>query len=237
MGIWPDIGAVLLATVCAWVILFALTKLTGRQQLSELTMFDYISSITIGSIAAELSTELEQPWKPLAAMLFFGLLTLLSAVFSLKSPLIRRLLKGRPLVLLDNGTLYRGSLRRAKLDVDDFLMLCRVAGYFDLNRIQTALFECNGSLSIRPKSTERPATPADLGQAPAAEPTFFRLITDGVVCDAALRHCGKDRVWLQKALRAQGIHSAKTVFLALYDGDATLTAYPAVRRVRVGGDL
>ncbi len=237
----PDIlresGKILLTTLCAWVVMFLLTKLMGNQQLSELTMFDYITGITIGSIAAELATELEQPLQPLVAMIFFGVLAILSAVFSLKSPLIRRLLKGHTLVLMDGGVLYRGSLRRAKLDVNDFLMMCRVAGYFDLSQIQTALFEYNGSLSILPKSADRPVTPADLGQAPATAPLFYNLIADGQVCEDALRRCGKDRVWLQKQLQSQSISSERDVFLAVYDGQSAFTAYPAINQVRTGRGL
>lgn len=232
-----ETGKIILTTLCAWVVMFLLTKLMGNQQLSELTMFDYITGITIGSIAAELATELEQPLQPLVAMIVFGLLAVLAAVVSLKSPPIRRLLKGRALVLMEDGVLYRGSLRRAKLDVNDFLMMCREAGYFDLGQIQTALFEYNGSLSILPKSADRPATPADLGQSPAEAPIFYNLITDGRVSEDALRRCGKDRVWLQKQLQTQNIASESDVFLAVYDGGSVFTAYPAINQVRTGRGL
>lgn len=234
---FQEVGRIFLTTLCAWVVMFLLTKLMGNQQLSELTMFDYITGITIGSIAAELATDLEQPIQPLSAMIFFGILAILSAVFSLKSPRIRRLLKGHTLVLMDGGVLYRGSLRRAKLDVNDFLMMCRVAGYFDLSQIQTALFEYNGSLSILPKSADRPATPADLGQNPSPAPVFYNLIADGRVCEDALRRCGKDRTWLQKQLQAQNISSESDVFLAVYDGQNAFTAYPAINQVRTGRGL
>lgn len=229
-----QIGQILLTTLCGWVVLFLLAKWMGNQQLSELTMFDYITGITIGSITAELATELENPIYPLTALIGFGLLAVLAAILSMKSPTIRRFLKGHALVLMDNGTLYRGSLRRAKLDLSDFLMMCRVAGYFDLSQIQTALFEYNGSLSVLPKAVDRPATPADLGQAPAQTPVFYSVILDGAICEDALRQCGKDRIWLQKQLKAQNISSEREVFLAVTDGQNAFTAYPAVNRVRTG---
>lgn len=229
-----QIAQTLLATLCAWVVLFLLTKWMGNQQLSELTMFDYITGITIGSIAAELATELENPIQPLVALVVFGLLAVLSAVLSLKSPRIRRIVKGRALILMDNGTLYRGSLRRAKLDVEDFLMMCRTAGYFDLHQIQTALFEYNGALSILPKSADRPATPADFGQNPPAAPVFFNLIMDGQVNEEALRQCGRDRVWLHRQLKEQNAPAADKVLLAVYDGANAFTVYPGAEQTRTG---
>jgi uncharacterized membrane protein YcaP (DUF421 family) len=209
----------------------------GNQQMSELTLFDYINSITIGSIAAELAIEREEALFRLISLVVFGLLTVLSTVLSLRSPIARRFLKGHALILMENGTLYRGSLRRARLDLDDFLTMCRKAGYFDLSQIQTALFEYNGALSILPKAANRPVTPADLGQTPTQTPIFCNLILDGQISDKALRQCGKDRQWLKKRLKEQNITSEQNVFLATYDGQDTFTAYPMVNQVHIGRGL
>lgn len=220
-----DILKLLLTTLVAWLTLFLLTRLRGEQQLSELTFFDYITGICIGSIAAELASELENPERPLIAMLAFGILTWLAALLSIKSPKIRRLLNGRTLILLNNGTLYRGSLRKAKMDLDDFLMMCREAGHFDLSQVQTVLLEHNGALSILPKSVNRPATPADFGQTPAQETVFLSLVCDGIISEPALKKCGKDRQWLKKQLQDQGFSSEKDVLLATYDGQNTVTVF------------
>lgn len=232
-----EIVQTLLTTLCAWGGLFLVAKWMGNQQMSELTVFDYITGITIGSIAAELATNLEQPLRPLISLLLFGALTWVAAKLSVKSPVVRRFLKGHTLVLMDGGTLYRGSLRRAKLDANDFLMMCRAAGYFDLSQIQTALFEPNGSLSILPKAADRPVTPADLGQSPEQTRVFFNLIMDGEISDDALHRCGKDRTWLKKQLAEQGIHSEEKVFLAVYDGQSAFAAYPTVDQMHIGRSL
>lgn len=227
----------ILSALCSWAVLFLLTKWMGNQQISQLTMFDYITGITIGSIAAELATELENPVYPLISLLVFGVLAVVSAFLSLHSPIARRFLKGHALILMENGTLYRGSLHRARLDLDDFLTLCRKAGYFDLSQIQTAVFEYNGAISILPKAADRPVTPADLGQTPTQTPIFCNLILDGQVSDKALRQCGKDRQWLKKRLEEQNIASEQDVFLATYDGQNAFTAYPMVNQVHIGRGL
>ena len=133
-----------LTTLGSFAVLFAAAKLIGHKQIAQLDFFDYITGITIGSIAAEMATELEEPWKPFTAVLIYGGVTLLLSVITNKIPRTRRYFYGAPTILLDQGKLYRENLRKAKLDLSEFIVMCRQQGYFDLASIQTAIFEYNG---------------------------------------------------------------------------------------------
>ena len=121
---------ILLAAPLSYVALFLITKLIGYRQISQLSIFDYVNGITIGSIAAEMATELEKPLQPLLAMAIYCLLVVLTSWLTTHSVRMRRWLTGRTLVLLQNGTLYRENLKKAKLDVNEFLTQCRDSGYF-----------------------------------------------------------------------------------------------------------
>lgn len=138
---------ILLVAPLSYVALFLITKLIGYRQISQLSIFDYVNGITIGSIAAEMATELEKPLQPLLAMAIYCLLVVLTSWLTTHSVRMRRWLTGRTLVLLQNGTLYRENLKKAKLDVNEFLTQCRDSGYFDLNDIQLALLETTSSAS------------------------------------------------------------------------------------------
>ena len=151
-----------LVTLASFGVLFLVAKLIGHKQIAQLDFFDYITGITIGSIAAEMATELEQPWKPLIAMVIYGGITLLLSVVSNKFPRARKYLNGTPTILMDHGKLYYENLKKAKLDLSEFMVMCRQQGYFDLTSIQTAVFEYNGKLAILPVSSQRPVTPNDL---------------------------------------------------------------------------
>ena len=120
-------------------VLFLVAKFIGHKQISQLDFFDYITGITIGSIAAEMATELEEPWKPLTAMLLYGGVTLLLSVISNKFPRSRKYLNGTPTILMDHGKLYYENLKKAKLDLSEFMVMCRQQGYFDLTSIQTTV--------------------------------------------------------------------------------------------------
>ena len=132
---------VVLTALLSAAALFLTAKIMGHKQMSQLDFFDYITGITIGSIAAELATELEEPWKPLIAMIVYGVLAFGLSVISSKFPRIRKFINGTPTIVMNNGKLYRKNMKKAKLDLSEFMVMCRQEGYFNLNDIQTAVFE------------------------------------------------------------------------------------------------
>lgn len=206
-----------LTTVGSFAILFLVAKFIGHKQIAQLDFFDYITGITIGSIAAEMATELEEPWKPLLAMVIYGGITLSLSLISSRFPRSRKYLNGTPTILLDHGKLYYENMKKARLDLSEFLVLCRQQGYFDLTSIQTAIFEYNGKLTILPVTTQRPVTPQDLDLNPDQELTFTELIMDGRILEDNLKRMGLDRTWLEKQLKQRHISTAKEVFLAVCD--------------------
>ena len=206
-----------LTTVGSFAVLFLSAKLIGHKQIAQLDFFDYITGITIGSIAAEMATELEEPWKPMIAMVIYGGITLALSLISSRFPRSRKYLNGTPTILMDHGKLYYENLKKARLDLSEFLVLCRQQGYFDLTTIQTAIFEYNGKLTILPVTTQRPVTPQDLDMSPDQELIFTELIMDGRILEDNLHRMGLDRTWLDKQLKQRHISSAKEVFLAVCD--------------------
>lgn len=216
---------ILLTAPLSYVALFLITKLIGYRQISQLSIFDYVNGITIGSIAAEMATELEKPLQPLLAMAIYCLLVVLTSWLTTHSVRIRRWLTGRTLVLLQNGTLYRENLKKAKLDVNEFLTQCRDSGYFDLNEIQLALLETTGKISFLPKSATHPATPQDMGvSVPQAQPQI-NVILDGETLTDNLEYLGYNEDWLDHRLEEQN-YTVGQIFLATCDREGSLTLFP-----------
>lgn len=205
--------------------LFLLTKWMGNRQLSQMSMFDYINGITIGSIAAEMATSLAGDFlKPLAAMAVYALAGVAISMGSCKFMAVRRFFNGRPIVLYENGRLYEKNLAVARLDINEFLTQCRVGGYFDLSQLQSAILETNGQISFLPLPAARPLTPGDLGLEPAPERIAVCVIIDGEILADNLKFTGNDEVWLQKKLAAQHVRQSE-VFLALCSAQNELTVY------------
>ena len=214
-----------LTTLASFGALFLIAKFIGHKQIAQLDFFDYITGITIGSIAAEMATELEEPWKPLTAMVIYGGITLLVSVITNKSPRSRKYLNGTPTILMDHGKLYRENLKKARLDLSEFMVMCRQKGYFDLTSIQTAVFEYNGKLTILPVSSKRPVTPNDMNLLPEQELLFTELIMDGRILEDNLKRMGLDLTWLNKQLKQRHINSPQDVFLALCDRNLKFVIY------------
>ena len=222
-----DIVGVILTALLSVAALFVITKIMGHKQVAQLDFFDYVSGITIGSIGAELATELEEPYKPLVALCVWGTVALLLNLLTSKIPAARKYINGTPTILMSDGKLYRENLKRAKLDLSEFMLLCREAGYFDLDEIQVAVFEHNGQLSILPTAASRPATPTDLKITAKATHLGTELIMDGRIMGENLERLGRDAAWLEKRLRAEGVYDTKEIFLAIYrEEEDRLTLYP-----------
>ena len=220
-----EIIKVLLTSLLSVGALFAVAMIMGHKQMSQLDFFDYISGITIGSIAAELATELEEPLKPLIAIAVYGAAAVLLSKITSLFPKTRKYINGTPTILMNNGKLYRENLKKAKLDLSEFMVMCRQQGYFNLSDIQTAVFEFNGKLSILPVSKKRPANPEDLNLSPAPEFIHTEVIMDGRILNENLKRMGLDDKWLQKQLNAQGYKKTEEVFLALCDENNQLTVF------------
>ena len=220
-----DFVRVFLASLLSYAALFVCAKLIGRKQIAQLNFLDYITGITIGSIAPELATELEAPIRPLIAMAVYALATWAISQLGMRRMRSIKYLDGTPSIILRGGKLYRENMRKAKLDLSEFMVMCREQGFFDLADIDTAIFEYNGKLTILPVTVRRPVTPQDMKLLPTQETLFCEVIMDGHILGENLRRMGVDAAWLDKQLRVQGIRDAKEVFLGLCDTQKKLTVY------------
>lgn len=222
-----EILKILLTSSVSLLVLFLLTKLMGSKQVSQLNMFDYIVGISIGSIAAEMATELDKPINSLTAMIVYGVIAAVVSLVTQKSLKARKVLSGKPLILFNNGKFNRKNIKKTRMDLNDFLMQCRSQGYFDVSQIQTAVMEFNGRMSILPKSANRPLTPQDMSLAPQQEYMTTSVIEDGAIIEENLKHTGNNYIWLKKQLSEQGYNAPEDVFLAICDSNNKLTVYGA----------
>ena len=220
-----EIFKVLITSVLSAVALFIIAKIMGHKQMAQLDFFDYITGITIGSIAAELATEIEKPWKPLVSMIVYGGISVSLSIIAGKSLKIRKYINGTPTIILDNGKLYRKNMKKAKLELSEFMVLCRQEGYFNINDIQTAIFEHNGRLTILPVSENRPVTPKDLKLTPPKEEIYTEVIMDGRILGENLKRLGMNEKWLEKQIKQRNFNSVREIYLGVCDQNNNLLLF------------
>lgn len=208
------------------IILFTLTKIMGQREMSQLSIFDYFITITIGSIAAEMSTSLENNFiQPVVAMIVYAVITLIVSFLNTKFVKLRPILSGKTLILYDNGTLFKENFKKAKIDLNEFLVQCRTSGFFNLSDIKTALLEENGKISFLPYSDKRPANPSDFNMKPKEDEIITNLILDGKIMEENLKELKVDKLWLMEMLQKQGVIKTDNIFLATYNADGNLSVY------------
>ena len=217
---------IILTSLGSLIALFASTKIAGNKQLSELSMFDYINGITIGSIAAEMATSLDgEFYFPLIAIAIYTMVMWLISYVSEKSVKSRRFLAGRSILLMKDGKIYQKNFKKAKLDISEFLAQCRINGYFKLNDIDTAILEENGKISFLPKAAARTVTTRDIGLSVTQDSIMYTVILDGHIMTENMKRSGKNKQWLEKELYKHKISNINDVYIAECDNDNLLFVF------------
>jgi len=206
--------------------LFLVTKILGKKQVSQLSLFDYVIGISIGNFAAEITINLETSLiNGTIAVLEFGIIAYIISIATMKSIKLRRFFMGVPTVIIDKGILLEKALKKVHLDVNDLLEECRAAGYFDLNEIEYAIMECNGQLSIMPKSTYKPVTIKDLNLKEKQQGLCANIIIDGKIMKNNLKNMDKEISWLDQQLKTKGYKNIDNILLATLDCNEKLSIY------------
>lgn len=221
-----EIIEAIITSFVSFFVLFFLSKLMGNREMSQLSMFDYINGITIGSIAAEMATAMfTDVTRPLVAMIVYTLLIILFAIITDKSIRARRFISGKPKILYHRGIFYYNNLKHARIDIEEFLTQCRVNGYFDLSAIHTAILESNGQISFLPTVSDRPVTPSDLKLSPKQEALTISVLFDGRIIEDNLVYAEKDKGWLIKELEKKGFTNLDELLLVTCDCNQKLSVY------------
>lgn len=224
-----EIAKTLSLASASLAVLFVLTKLMGNKQMSQLTMFDYIIGITIGSIAAEMATEHENALHAFVAMAVYAFVSVIISYVTTKSIKCRRVIFGKSIIIMSGGRFYRKNMKKTHLDLNEFQCQCRSQGYFDVSDIDVAVLEPDGKLSILPFAQKRPITAEDLKVLPEVNTINYNVIMDGEIMHKNLRAAGRDERWLDLELKLQKKTNLKDIFLATVDSKGNLKIFESTQ--------
>lgn len=222
---WNEIIDVIIRALVSLVVLFLVTKLLGKKQVSQLSVFDYVIGISIGNFAAEMTINVESQFLDgIVAVLVFGLVAYLISVVTMKSIVLRRYFMGIPTILIQHGKIVYNNLKRVKLDTNDLLEECRNHGYFDISDIEFAVLEVNGDLSILPTDSARPVNVSDMKLKVKKQGLCANVIIDGKIMKNVLENINKTPSWLEHELKVKG-KNVEDILLATVDIDEKLVLY------------
>lgn len=214
---------IIVRSVLFLLLLFLTTKLLGKKQISELSFFEYVAGITIGSIAGEVVTGLESNWAHGAiAIVVFGFLTFLADYLSLKSKKFRDVVEGRGAVIIKDGKVLEENLKKEKYTIDELSALLRQKNIFSIADVEFAVLEPRGNLSALLKKENQPLTPKDLQMKVANEKEPQTVIMDGEILLEALRSAERSPGWLKTELEKLGV-TQDNVFIGQINSYGELT--------------
>ncbi len=214
---------VIVRAIISFFSLLIFTRLLGKEQISQLTFFDYITGITIGSIAAEATVDLSsRAWPHWVGLLSWAVLTYLMEVIVLKWRYVAKYIDGEPTIVIMNGKIMERALKKMRFRVCEILELLRNQGVFDLNEVDYAIIEPNGSLSVLKKPEHLPLTPKDMNIPVSPTGISTELVYDGVLIEENLKQMNKDKKWLMNELKKHGVKDISEVFLVLLNDAGSL---------------
>ena len=220
------IAELIFRLVIAFATLIILTRLIGRKEISQMTFFNFVSAISIGTLGASLAIDSTiSITNGLLALVAWSVFTIFMSYLDIKSPKFRVAVEGEPIILIKKGQIMEDELRKVRLDIDALNSLLRKKNVFSVTDVDYAIFETDGSLSIMKKEAKQTLTKSDIHIDQTNVSIFpipTSVISDGEIKQDNLKMLNLDRQWLEQQLKLSGVDSISDVFYAEVQKDGTL---------------
>jgi uncharacterized membrane protein YcaP (DUF421 family) len=220
---WNDLLRDTWQTTLIFITLLILTRILDKTQVGQLTLYEYVSGITIGSLAATIAaSESDKLWSNYYDLILFAALTYIVSFCTMKSRPFRTLIEGSPSIIIENGRIIKENMKSLRLDLDELNALLRNKDVLDISEVQYAVLETTGEMSIIKKSAFQPLTKSDMNIF-LADPTLpVELIMDGEIIEENLKKQNLTPTWLAEQLKLRNIKSASNIMYAVIDSKGQL---------------
>ncbi|MGE6833526.1 DUF421 domain-containing protein [Priestia megaterium] len=213
-----NILEIVIRVAISFLVLLVLTRIMGRKEISQMTFFNFVSAITIGTLSGALATDQTLSiGNGLIALLAWSIFTITIGLMTIKSKKTRQIIDGEPVIVIKNGKIMEDALRKVRLDMDSLTASLREKDIFSLMDVEYAIFETDGKLSIMKKENKLPLTKSDMNiDKPKKDlfPLATEVIVDGVINTNNLAKLNLDRKWLYEKLQQLDVQSISEVFYA-----------------------
>ncbi len=209
------------SSLAVYLLLIILARIIGKKLLSQMTYFDFVIAIVIGTVAGSFIVNLVKGFWVLLSPIILTALTIATGYLTLKNLAARKLLAGEPVIVVHNGKVLEHNMLKLRYNIDDLEMQLRQKDVFDIKDVEFAVFEPHGQFSVLKKYENLSATKKDLGLAGQSK-MATEIIKDGDILQQNLSQNNLDMLWLEKELGKMGIMDVSEVFYAALQSDGTL---------------
>ena len=205
-----------LRTIVLYLVLIFSIRLMGKRQIGQMEASEFVVTMLVANLASI-------PMQDGAIPLFSGLVPILTVlgmelVLSwaiMKSVALRRILCGKPVILIENGKILQENLRSTRVTLDELTGHLREKDVLDISQVQYAILETDGNLSVFPYPKFAPASAMEVGLQPEPQQIPVTIIADGWLSRENLRKAGKQERWLRGVLREKGAEIPDTLLLTV----------------------
>ena len=212
-------------------MLAILTRVIGRRLLAQMSYFDFIVAITIGSVSGTYIVQAVEGKWILIAPIWLSVCTIILDFVNLKNQKIRKITEGEPVIVIQNGNILENNMKKAKYHLGDLEMQLRDKNVFDFGEVEFAVLEPNGQLSVLKKSQYLPLTPKDMNITTRYKGLCTEIIKDGDILEQNLIQNNLTREWLMKELDKRNVERISEVVYAAVNTDGIL--YVSIRQSRL----
>lgn len=205
---------IFIRTVILYFAILVSMRVMGKRQLGELEISEFIVAALIADLAATPLQDIGIPLlNGLLPIMIMFCLEIIIAGLNMKSVRLRKFTYGKPEIIIRNGRIDRGSMRRNRFTIDELMQELRAQGQTDASKVAYGVLETNGQLSLILMPESQPATASMLGIRPADTGYAHIIINDGRILDKNLSLLGRDRRWLDNELKRRSIKNADDVYI------------------------
>ena len=212
-------------TVLLYLVLIGVVRLMGKRQIGQMEPSEFVVTMLVANLAAipmqDGGIPLFSGFVPIVTVL--GVELVLSAL-SMKSVPLRKLLCGKPVILIENGNILQQNLKKTRITLDELTGHLREKDVLDLQAVQYAILETNGNLSVFPYPKEKPASAKEAGIPVKKQYLPITIISDGKLMEANLRKANKNAAWVQRVLEERQARLENTWLLTV-DGSDRIVFY------------
>ncbi|MCX7884858.1 MAG: DUF421 domain-containing protein [Caloramator sp.] len=209
---------VFIRTIILYIFVVFVMRIMGKRQIGELQPFELVIAIMLSELAAVPMQDTGIPLRNgLIPIFTLMLLEISISIISLKFESVRKIVCGKPSILIKNGKVQEDEMRKQRFNLNDLMEELRISGYFNISDIEYAILETNGKLSIIPRISQSPVTKEDLKINKSELKLPISIILDGVLNMQNLNISGYNIDWLYKKLKENEIDKIEDVFIAMLD--------------------
>ncbi|MDG5789645.1 DUF421 domain-containing protein [Evansella sp. AB-P1] len=214
---------IFIRTTIAFIILYILCRILNKKLIAQMTFFDFVAGITIGSVAAG---AMLQPNTPLSismtGLILFCIYTFITSIIAIKSLWGRKVLEDEPTYLIKNGEVLENGLKKNRMTIDSLITNLRKKGVFYVDQVESAILETDGTVSVLKKPAYLDVMKKDINQFQSSRGVPQAFIIDGKILTSTLNMLGKDINWVKGILKKNNISKLDEVFFAQIDIEGTI---------------